>query len=432
MPRSRRNTMDDIKQKKKKDSTVPPPNKLLYSIAVGIFRFGMRILLGLRIDRSGIKNIKGPFFVVYNHTMLVDFGIVACCCAPHKLNFVVSTHFFHSKILGPLLRIMNCIPKRPFVPHLSSVRQMMRVIKRGGAVAIAPEGQISCSGTASEIDPAIGSLAKTLGVQVVNVKLRGNYLARPKWNKGNLYPARIEGKAELLLTNEQVQQMSAEEIGAAITDALQFDEYEWAREKNVKTYVKRTVDGLENVLTICPVCREMHCMRTEGRRIWCEECGYSLVTDNMGLLHSERGEQVVFDTPSAWYTWQEEELRDRLYAGTLLPLHSKCRFVESGEGAYDEGGYAWTGEGEITMDERGIHFVGTRSGEPFSYDVSPLVQRTLPHSGSVWVMEAVGNTGDERDFGFAPLDTREMMPYVQTWGLLREKLHEANPTFSEN
>ena len=130
--------------------------------------------------------------------------------------------------------------------------------------------------------------------------------------------------------------------------------------------------------------------------------------------------------------WQEEELRDRLYAGTLLPLHSKCRFVESGEGAYDEGGYAWTGEGEITMDERGIHFVGTRSGEPFSYDVSPLVQRTLPHSGSVWVMEAVGNTGDERDFGFAPLDTREMMPFVQTWGLLREKLHEANPTLSEN
>ena len=46
-------------------------------------------------------------------------------------------------------------------------------------------------------------------------------------------------------------------------------------------------------------------------------------------------------------------------------------------------------------------------------------------------MEAVGNVGDERDFGFAPLDSREMMPYVQTWGLLREKLREADPSQSE-
>ncbi|MBQ4094036.1 MAG: 1-acyl-sn-glycerol-3-phosphate acyltransferase [Oscillospiraceae bacterium] len=423
--------MNDDKKAKPKSNTVPPPNKLLYSIALPIFRFGMRLLMGLRIDRSGIKNLKGPFFVVYNHTMLVDFGIVACCCAPHKLNFVVSTHFFHSKVLGPLLRIMNCIPKRPFIAHLASVRQMMRVIKRGGAVAIAPEGQISCSGTASEIDPAIGQLAKTLGVQVVNVKIRGNYLARPKWNKGNLYPARMEGKAELLLTNEQVQQMSADEIADVITQALQFDEYEWARANGVATRKKRTVEGLENVCVICPVCREMHTMRTEGDRIWCEECGYSVRTDKMGILHGERGEQAVFDTPSAWYMWQEDELRDRLYAGTLLPLHSKCKFVESGVGAYDEGGYAWTGEGEVTLDESGLHYVGTRSGEPFSYDVSPLVQRTLPHSGSVWVMEAVGNVGDERDFGFAPLDSREMMPYVQTWSLLREKLREADPSQSE-
>lgn len=410
------------KEREKSARAVSQPPAWIYFPALAVFRLAARLFFGLRIRRDVMRTLQGPCFVVYNHTMLLDFGVVAAVCRPKRLNFVVSTHFFHSPTLAPLLRWMRCIPKRPFVSDLTSIRQMVRVVKAGGSVAIAPEGQISCSGTNSDIDPNIGALAKMLGVQVVNVKLNGSYLARPKWGGGRLYPARAEATAELVYTAEQVKQLPADELAEGIIAAMQFDDYAWARENCVQTRRRRLVEGLENVLTICPVCCKKACMRAEGQRLFCEQCGYSVVGDNMGLLHREGGGEAVFDTPSAWYRWQGEQLRKELRAGTLLPLHSSCRFVESGEGAYDEGGYAWTGRGEITLNETGLHYTGTRSGEPFSYDTSPATQRTLPHSGGVWVMEAVGSAQEQRDFGFAPDDTREMMLYVQSWPALREQI----------
>ena len=115
-----------------------------------------------------------------------------------------------------------------------------------------------------------------LGAQVVNVKINGNYLTRPKWGGGRLYPARVEATAELLYTAEQVKQLSADELAEGIIAAMQFDDYAWAREKGVQTRRTRLIEGLENVLTICPVCGKKACMRIACRPLLFGLWGYGM------------------------------------------------------------------------------------------------------------------------------------------------------------
>lgn len=409
-----------VKKNKKKQ----PPNRPIgpiYRTATRLFLAYLKLFRGLRIDNTAIKGLKGPYLVIANHQSFVDFGSVAGCCLPNRINFVVSSHYFHSPLLSKLFPLVGCISKKQFAPDLSAARQMLRVIKRGDCVGIFPEGQTCWSGQNPEIEPGIGKLAKTLKVPVVNIKIRGNYLTQPKWATGGSAPSKSEAKAEILLTADDVASMDASDITARIVSALSYDEYEWQRTALAASR-KRSPAGLHIYLFKCPCCGQEFTIVSDEKSLRCTHCGMEVTMDEYGFLHSDSFD--IFDTPSAWIRWQEQQLSEQLDAGTLLPITEHVHLLESAIGDYEEDGYRCTGEGDVLFNEEGMLYTGTRNGEPFEYMVSPKFQWNLTHSAKLCSIDICWDRPEDRDLGFDPDNPQMMIKIIQSWPLVRKKYHE--------
>ncbi|MGX8774608.1 MAG: 1-acyl-sn-glycerol-3-phosphate acyltransferase [Bacillota bacterium] len=411
------------KAKQNKSDPVFKPVTVLYKIYIFFYGIYLRLSRNLHIDRSGMKGIEPPYFLVSNHQSMVDFVAAAMVCWPNAVDFVVSTHFFRDPVLRIGLKLGGCIPKKQFFPDLSAVRKMLRTIRSGRSVGLFPEGQTCYSGQYNDIDPAVGKLVKAMGVPVVNVQIRGNFLASPKYACGAVFPSYSVAKGSLLLTKEDVESLSDAEIAERITQAIAYDEYEWQRGEMHRSRKPRTLTGIENILWLCPNCGHEHTMQTEGKYLFCSECGYRVQTDVYGFLQNTDGTPAQFDTPPKWFNWQKQQLEARLEAGDLLPLTLKGRFLESALGDYSEYGYGCHGEGTVTLDKEGLTLDVIRDGEPFTYSVSPGITFNLTHNADLWAFDIPGNTKEDRDFAFDPEDSRDMMKFTQIWVILREKFY---------
>lgn len=409
------------KTKKKKKERPFKPISWLYRLGLYLFGLYLRVFRGVHIDKSEIKDLKAPYLVIANHESMVDFCVVANIFMPEVLCFVVSTHFFRDPVMSIGLKVGDCLPKKQFFPDLSAVRKMLRVIRSGKSVAIFPEGQTCFSGQSNDVDPAIGKLAKMMGVPVVNVQLRGNFLTAPKYSH-SLTPSYAEAKASVLLTAEQVASMTDAEIAEKISEGIAFDEYEWERTVMKKSRRPRSLEGLENILFLCPSCGKEHTMTASGRDLYCTDCGYRVSTDDYGFLHDADGSPARFDTPPKWYNWQYEELQRRLDDGTLLPFTVKGRFMESAKEDFSEHGYRCHGEGTATLSADGLVLDVTRDGAPYTYKAIPSIVFNLTHSADLWCFDLPGNEKEDRDFAFDTEDSRDMMKVIQTWTLLRRNL----------
>ena len=395
-------------------------NYFFYKLLLFIFNIYLRLFKGLgSIDRSGIKDMEGPYLVVANHQSFWDFGAVAITCLPTQLTFVVSAHFFHSGFVGWFLSKMKCISRKQFVPDTVSIRKIMRVVKAGGSICIFPEGQTSYSGKNAEIDLSIGKLAKSLHIPVVNVRVRGNHLSFPKWSN-RTFRGYTEASASVLISREQLERMTDIEVGEAIAAGIAYDEYGWQKENLRPSRTPRTLEGMENITVMCPKCGKMRTMSSKGNRLWCSSCGYSVHADQYGLLRSEENE-VIFDTPSAWVTWQETQIKNMFESGTLLPIVSTGRFLVSAKGKYEEHGYNAEGKGTITLDETGMTFTGTRNGKDLTLHVSPAYQRNLTFNAQLWAFDISGDPSSEEDYAFDPDISSDMMKIIEAWPLVRDK-----------
>jgi len=405
--------------KAKKEPMVCP--KWLYRIGVNIMYLYMKLFFGLKLDRSGMKGVEDPFLVVANHQSLFDFGIVSKAALPEQLRFVISSHFFHNSFLHGFFRFIGAVSKKQFVPDTVSARKTLRLARQGHSICIFPEGQTCYSGENAAIDPGIGKLAKLLGLPVVNVQIRGNYLRRPKWATGKTYPSTVEAKAYLLLTKEQISSMTADEIADVIIDGISYDEFVWQKEKMYKSKNPRNAEGLESLLFLCPCCGKEFTLTTSGRHITCSSCGYDVIINDYGLFEKGDKGDLIEDTISGWIRRQSRYVTEKLEEGTLLPITSHGRYLESDLGDYDESGYHYYGDGVGTLDETGFTFTGTRAGEPYTYHVDPYQMWDLTHNADLASISLNGNCVGDKDYAFDPDDPRMMMKFVLSWPPMRDK-----------
>ncbi len=410
--------MEKTKDIKKEPKICP---KWLYRIGVNLMYLYMKVLFGLKLDRSAMTDVKGPYLVVANHQSLFDFGIVSKAALPEQLRFVISSHFFHNSLYNKLFRFIGAVSKRQFVSDTVSVRKVLRLARQGHSICIFPEGQTCYSGANAAIDPNIGRLAKLLGLPVVNVQIRGNYIRMPKWARGKTYPSAVEARAYLLLTADQVKDLSADELGEIIIKGISYDEFVWQKEKMYLCKNHRNAEGLESLLFLCPSCGSEFTMEPHGRHLTCSCCGYDAVLNDYCLFEKGDSGELVEDTISGWIRLQSEHLKKQLDEGCLLPITSHGRYLESDLGDYDEFGYHYYGEGIGTLDETGFSFIGTRNGEPYEYHVNPIQMWDLTHNADLASISLNGNCVGDKDYAFDPDDPRLMMKLVLAWPLIRDK-----------
>jgi 1-acyl-sn-glycerol-3-phosphate acyltransferase len=78
---------------KKNANLVPRPNAFLYYCVGFLAGLYFRWFLGLRVDRSAIKGIRPPFFVLAGHGSWLDFITVTIALFPHRMNYMAAYNF---------------------------------------------------------------------------------------------------------------------------------------------------------------------------------------------------------------------------------------------------------------------------------------------------------------------------------------------------
>jgi len=297
----------------------------------------------LKINKVRMKGAKPPFLVLGTHHAFMDFYVTPLALFPYRANYVSELEGFES--YGEwIYRQAGALGTRKFVSDPALVQNIRRVIARGDSLVLYPEARYANVGTSSVLPTSVGKLAKLLGVPVVTINMRGNYLQSPIWNLTRRKGVPLEADVTQLFTREELADASLEQVQEAIQAALAYDEYRWQAERKICISYEKRADGLEAVLYQCPRCRREFEMRTRGAEIFCGGCGASWHMNEWGQLEPE-------DTAAAvhipdWYEWQREEVHRALLAGAyhlemrvrIESLPNAKNFIDLGEGVLQHNG----------------------------------------------------------------------------------------------
>ena len=397
----------------KKSNHPRVPLGWLYAFAVYTIGVFLKSLFKVKIDKEEIKDLKGPMIVISNHQSNFDFVITAFSMWPIKLNFLVSSYYLNSNLLGFFLKLVGAIPKRQFIPDSPAILSAYRAILNNQSIIIFPEGQVEYYGATVTVDPNIAKLIKRFRVPVVNIKLRGGYLTSSKWNNRN-YPARREVTCELLLSKEQLQSMSEEEIFEVVSKGLSYDEFSWQRERMIPSKKKRSAEGLENILFRCPVCKKDFTITAKKNILSCTACGYTVKLNKFGFFEAVNDKEPIFESTSDWFRMQQKELRNEIPG--RLPFITNCNLMSTKRGRL---GYVMRGKGVLTLKEDGFLFEGIKDNIPYSNLFSVKTQSSVTHDSGVWGIDFIG---EDCNYAFCPDDPRKTILMVEIYQILRDRL----------
>ncbi len=404
---------------KKNMSSVPRPNAFLY-YTVGFFAgLYFRWALGLKIDRSAIKGIRPPYFVLAGHASWLDFLTVSLALYPRRMNYLAAYNFFRYPLLKFFLQLMGVIPKYQFTADRMAILKTSSVISRKGIVAILPHGCLSNEGRPGGFAaPGTAKLLKKFKVPVLSVKIDGAYLTRPRWTK-RIYRGRMDVSVRQLFSAGELETLSTGEIHSRVINAIDFDDYLWQRKNMVTFRGSRLAEGAELVLYKCPGCSEEFRLRSKGNRLFCTACNNEAVLNNKMFFEPGTKESVVFDGFDNWYDFQKESLLKEIHepgfkltAGTLLQWNEPQKYE-----------YQDMGHGMVTMTREAIIYEGKvfEKDETLCFDMKDIMM--VPFAAGEYFEIAKGP--EIRRFVLD--DVRMMMKWVLAVRLIRDEYYEQYP-----
>ena len=269
----------------------------------------MRIKYHYKAEKAPIK--EGPCLILHNHQATMDPFFVSMAFR-FPVYFIASDDLFNLKV-SPLIRYLAApIPKSKSMKDLAAVKNALRVLKEGGAVGIAPEGNRTFSGRQWETVPdAIAKLVKTAKVPVVLFNLCGGYGTDPRWGHSVRRGTKFVGRVKRILYPEEYKDMSVEELYALILKEINVvDADSGERYKSSKR-----AEYIERALYMCPVCKKIGSYYSKGTHFTCTRCGATAeYTQQLTIEPPIGGFTKVYE----WFDWERKVIAPRLLAGEVL------------------------------------------------------------------------------------------------------------------
>jgi 1-acyl-sn-glycerol-3-phosphate acyltransferase len=151
-------------------------------------RFLSRLLarLLLRLTVHGVENVprEGPVLLTMNHLGGAD-PILCIGFAPRPLETTGKFEILGWPVLGALARAYGMIPLRRGATDRATLRRLLGVLERGGALLIAPEGRESLTGALEAGKGGPAFLAHHARVPIVPIAITGTAWKRvlPAWRR---------------------------------------------------------------------------------------------------------------------------------------------------------------------------------------------------------------------------------------------------------
>lgn len=323
-----------------------------------------------KVEKINMEGLKPPYILLSNHMYFIDFELAAMGTFPHRVNNVVSVDGYYRRPW--LMELIGAICTRKFTKDLHLVKSIRHVVKKGDILGMYPEARYSPCGTTSYMPESLGKLIRMNKVPVVAVVHRGNHLHSPFWNFRKKRKVPLYTTMTQILTAEQVQTMSVDEINAAVRQALEYDDYRYQKENGILITEPFRAEGLHKVLYQCPHCLTESKMSSKGTEIFCTECGKRWNLNEDGTLSALEGETEFSHVPD-WFEWEREQV---------------CGQIERGEYSFSDDVEVYSlprcwrfeklGAARLTHDpEQGFVLEGFYNGSPYRIQRTPIENNSL-------------------------------------------------------
>ena len=408
-----------LSQKIKQKQLNPPP-AFVYRTLGGIWRLLFQKKYGVEVTyEADPRKDKGPHIIVSNHASRLDYIFTGVPLLPNTYNFVAGHNEFYRSHLAGVFSILNVIPKKNFTPDIYTIKQVRRILDKGGRIVIFPEGMSSISGANQPVAIGTGKFLKHFGVPVYYTKIQGGYLSSPKYNLTDRC-GKVKVTIGKMFEPEDLEKLSPEDIEAKLNKDLYHDDYAWNREQKIPFKNNgKLAEDLGSLLYYCPKCGKEHTMLGEGMKFYCTACGNGATLDDTYALTPLDDTCVIPTTQTEWFDLQRSrarievsapdfELKEEVELGNL----PKFKFLK------DQKTSEIVGSGTITLNKDGFTYEGTRNGEAFSFHLSTA---EVPTYGMC--------TDVSRFYTFYKGEFMEFFPKhptVEKWFLCTEELHRRN------
>lgn len=201
--------------------TFAPP---FYWTCTSILRFLLTIVVRWKV--IGRENIprSGALMVVSNHLNNADPPILGAGVSKRRIRFMAKIELFKMPF-GAFVKLWDAFPVRRFDADLGAMLTAERILKRGGAIGMFPEGHRSRTGYMGEVHPGTAMIALRSGATVLPCAMTGTerlrnplvLLRRPVFTVSIGEPIHLESVRRP--TEAQVSELT-ERITAAIQAQL--------------------------------------------------------------------------------------------------------------------------------------------------------------------------------------------------------------------
>lgn len=308
------------------------------------------------IQGDGLPDPKEPCLILMNHTCFLDMEIAYRILYPRKINIVCSNDGFIGffGMMEWLMRTIGCIPTQKFVTDLQLIQDMRYCVDTlKTSVLMYPEASYSFDGTATTLPRKMGVLLKKLDVPVVVIQTKGLFARNPLYNELQIRKdQKVTAVAKVLFTQEQVRELSIQELTDGVEAAFSFDNFRWQQEQQIDINQDFRADGLHRILYKCSHCGGEGKMEGCGTHLTCGHCGKRWELTPRGQMQAENGETEIAHIPD-WYRWEREQVKEEIQAGTYrLDCPVKIAMQVDYKAVY------MVGEGRLTHDANGFTLTG--------------------------------------------------------------------------
>lgn len=323
-----------------------------------------------KVEKIGMEDLKPPYMLLSNHMHFIDFELAAVGTWPYPVSNVVSIDGYVIKWW--LMEWIGCIATRKFTTDLHLVKSIRKVLQRGDILAMYPEARYSPCGTTAFLPDSLGKLICMNKVPVVAVVHHGNHLYAPFWDFRKKRKVPLHTTLTQILTPEQIETMTVDQINATLRQALTYDDYRYQKENGIRITESYRAEGLHKVLYQCPHCMAESKMDSKGAELFCTACGKRWNWNEDGTLVAMEGE-TEFDHIPDWFEWERQQVRQQIENGTYsfadeVEVHSLPRCWR----------YIPLGKACLTHDaESGFVLEGEYRGKVYRIQRTPLQTNSL-------------------------------------------------------
>ena len=336
-----------------------------------------------KVEWVNSEPLKPPYMMLSNHMHFIDFELAAMATFPHSVSNVVNIDGYINKFF--LLEWIGAISTRKFTNDVPLVKSIRKVLQRGDILAMYPEARYSPCGVTSYLPDSLGKLIRMNKVPVVAVVHHGNHLYAPVWNVAHKRKVPLHTTFKVILTPEQIETMSVEQINKVLREELQYDDYRYQKENGIRITEEYRAEGLEKVLYQCPHCMTEFSIEAKGAELHCTHCDKRWVWEETGELRALEGE-TEFDHIPDWFAWERQQVKKQIEEGTYsfedeVEVYSLPRVYR----------YIPLGKAKLTHDpENGFMLKGHYRGEDY------YIHRQPQQSNSLHV-----------EYAFTPIDGKD-------------------------